>query len=86
MSSNLPPGVTESMIPGNRPEDTAWDNTIDAITDLSAEYGYTAKETLLAFKIGASALTHTKAKLRELEYLQEEIALGFLKRVEPEEQ
>ena len=21
MSSNLPPGVTESMIPGNRPED-----------------------------------------------------------------
>jgi hypothetical protein len=23
MSSNLPPGVTESMIPGNRPEDEA---------------------------------------------------------------
>ena len=25
MSSNLPPGVTESMLPGNTPEDIAWD-------------------------------------------------------------
>jgi len=25
MSSNLPPGVTPSMIPGNRPEDRAWE-------------------------------------------------------------
>ena len=24
LSSNLPPGVTESMLPGNRPEDEAW--------------------------------------------------------------
>lgn len=24
-NSNLPPGVTDSMIPGNRPEDTAWE-------------------------------------------------------------
>lgn len=31
MSSNLPPGVTESMIPGNRPEDEAWDRLIDDI-------------------------------------------------------
>lgn len=31
-TSNLPPGVTESMIPGNRPEDIAWEklhNDID---------------------------------------------------------
>lgn len=27
--SNLPPGVTESMIPGNRPEDVAFDAIID---------------------------------------------------------
>jgi hypothetical protein len=29
--SNLPPGVTESMIPGNRPEDVDWDNLWDWI-------------------------------------------------------
>ena len=28
MSSNLPPGVTESMIPGNRPEDEEVEVTI----------------------------------------------------------
>jgi len=26
MLSSLPPGVTENMLPGNRPEDEAWDN------------------------------------------------------------
>ena len=29
MSSNLPPGVTESMIPGNRPEDAAFESWHD---------------------------------------------------------
>lgn len=29
--SNLPPGVTESMILGNRPEDAAFENVIDWI-------------------------------------------------------
>lgn len=29
--SNLPPGVTEGMIPGNRPEDADWDAVIDWI-------------------------------------------------------
>jgi hypothetical protein len=29
-SSNLPPGVTESMIPGNRPIDAAFDREYDA--------------------------------------------------------
>lgn len=35
MSSNLPPGVTESMIPGNRPEDLKeeafWEELIDRV-------------------------------------------------------
>ena len=31
--SNLPPGVTESMIPGNRPEDIMWDKVLDWILD-----------------------------------------------------
>ena len=29
--SNLPPGCSESDIPGNRPEDVAWDNLLDEI-------------------------------------------------------
>lgn len=32
--SNLPPGVTESMIPGNRPEDEEWDHLIDWLDGL----------------------------------------------------
>ena len=39
MSSNLPPGVSENMIPGNRPEDLEyehfWDTLIDRVGDLS---------------------------------------------------
>lgn len=27
--SNYPPGVTESMIPGNRPEDILFDQVVD---------------------------------------------------------
>ena len=32
MSSNLPPGVTDSMLPGNRPEDIEWDKFFDWAT------------------------------------------------------
>jgi hypothetical protein len=35
MSSNLPPGVTEGMIPGNRPEDEAAERLFDALGDAS---------------------------------------------------
>lgn len=32
--SNLPPGVTENMIPGNRPEDEAFENWANEVTGL----------------------------------------------------
>ena len=32
-NSNLPPGVTDSMIPGNRPEDIEWEKRLDKLTD-----------------------------------------------------
>jgi|SRR5215469_408423 len=35
--SNLPPGVTESMIPGNRPEDEAHDKFIEHIFTMLGE-------------------------------------------------
>ena len=31
--NNLPPGATDSMIPGNTPEDQEWDRMLDAIND-----------------------------------------------------
>ena len=31
MNNNLPPGVTEAMIPGNRPQDIEWEQIIDAV-------------------------------------------------------
>jgi len=33
MSSNLPPGVTDGMIPGNRAEDAAWEELIEWIVN-----------------------------------------------------
>ena len=33
MASNLPPGVTESMLPGNRPEDQEWEDLFDWLAD-----------------------------------------------------
>jgi hypothetical protein len=37
MSDNLPPGVTEGMIPGNTPEDAEWDSLYDWIAELGME-------------------------------------------------
>lgn len=31
MNSNLPPGVTDSMIPGNRPQDAEFEHILDSI-------------------------------------------------------
>lgn len=35
--SNLPPGVTDNIIPGNRPEDAELERFIDWITDVLVE-------------------------------------------------
>lgn len=34
MSSNLPPGVTESMLPGNRPEDIEFEKMCEELGTL----------------------------------------------------
>jgi hypothetical protein len=38
--SNLPPGVTEGMIPGNRPEDEADEAFFDALSARSVALGF----------------------------------------------
>jgi len=43
--SNLPPGVRECNIPGNRPCDAEWETAIDAASDAVAEFpGLSAEE------------------------------------------
>jgi len=37
--NNMPPGVTESMIPGNRPEDAAWEELYEWIDDMCDKHG-----------------------------------------------
>ena len=37
---DLPPGVTESMLPGNRPQDIAWDNAIERVLDEHPDLDY----------------------------------------------
>lgn len=44
MSSNLPPGVTESMIPGNRPEDAAYEAFMEAVSTVVDAETWTAIE------------------------------------------
>lgn len=46
--SNLPPGVTDSMIPGNTPEDVEWGAMLDAIQDAADELAHAAADALAA--------------------------------------
>ena len=36
--SNLPPGVTDNMIPGNRPEDIEWEKFHEWIDEIAEVY------------------------------------------------
>lgn len=54
MSSNLPPGVTPGMIPGNRPEDAAWENFHEAI-DRACE-NLSIEEARIAWLLGLKAM------------------------------
>lgn len=55
MPSNLPPGVTESMIPGNRPEDQAWERVHEDIDNDAAKHGLSDMEVAHAWKSGLAA-------------------------------
>lgn len=43
--TNLPPGVSDSMIPGNRPEDLLADRISEALSGLVADFGVTYDES-----------------------------------------
>ena len=55
MASNLPPGVTEGMLPGNRPEDWGWDALLDDISSDSDTLGLDADEARIIWEMGKKA-------------------------------
>lgn len=57
--SNLPPGVSVSDIPGNRPEDEEWDQLHAHIDHIADQSDYTAKEIEEIFVMGLELYTKT---------------------------
>jgi hypothetical protein len=55
MSSNLPPGVTEGMIPGNTSEDAAWKTLFDDIGADADVNIMNAADAKIAWAIGLQA-------------------------------
>ena len=52
-NSNLPPGVTENMIPGNSPQDMEWDRVIDEMITWCERKGVEPMDAFLAIKDAA---------------------------------
>lgn len=52
MNSNLPPGVSEFNIPGNTPEEQAWDSLLENIQNS----GLTAQEARAVWEFGLKSL------------------------------
>ena len=48
----LPPGVTTSMLPGNRPEDMAWDKFHEEIDGDCDQMGLGARDAGLVWELG----------------------------------
>jgi len=54
MESNLPPGVTEGMIPGNRPEDAEWEEFYEKLPEMLEDLS--VEEAASAVRIGVKAI------------------------------
>lgn len=62
MSSNLPPGVTDSTLPGNRPEDLKWEAFYQAIEDDTVHMALEAEEAYKIWEMGTVVWTSRKRK------------------------
>lgn len=52
MSSNLPPGVTDGMIPGNRAEDADWETFHEVIDKEVEAYGLSIQDAIRIWVLG----------------------------------
>ena len=86
MASNLPPGCSPSDIPGNRPEDEAWEQVFDAITRDADERGMTPADVMTAWRMGVAAWQTVAWDLEKLRCVTEDLAHGVLRRVETEDE
>lgn len=65
MSSNLPPGCSVNDIPGNRPEDMAWEEIDVWATERFAEAGLSLEEYQRAVMAGIAAVKAQRALLAD---------------------
>jgi len=63
MRSNLPPGVTEDMIPGNRPEDGEWEEFHEWLEDLFIASKISPAEARVAVSQAHAQIQSNRAKL-----------------------
>jgi hypothetical protein len=56
MTSNLPPGVTVSMLPGNRPEDIARETAEEKLLDALSVENLSPREYEIVGEVGLSAV------------------------------
>lgn len=61
MSSNLPPGITESMLPGNTPEDILWEKLYDKIYEDSLDMCLDPKDAHKIWELGKTEWVKTQA-------------------------
>lgn len=64
MSSNLPPGITEGMLPGNRPEDAAREHVEDWALDWLIDYDNDEVRRIIL--IGSAAITAEREEIKKL--------------------
>ena len=72
MASNLPPGCTESMIPGNRPEDMAWEAAEEWAMDYLNDAKLSIEEYRRAILVGVAAIIAEREAIDE--YVENRIA------------
>lgn len=83
MASNLPPGVSESRIPGNGPKCEDWESVHDWIDSVARKQGLEAWQVKLALEMGLAALEKVNPNLAELSSFRDDLAWGRLQRTKP---
>jgi len=71
MSSNLPPGITADMLPGNRPEDLDWDVFLEKFCDEIIMSGVDLESVIIASKMFLPMAEHIQSVLRESRFWEQ---------------
>ena len=73
---NLPPGCSDSDIPGNRPEDIAWESFHERIDHDTDQIGVDVSDAYFIWEAGLEvykrACAYAQERLKQLRYTQED--------------